>query len=97
MQVKAITVNVAGTMAAERGIQGNGALGVNHAKTENGNVFAPECKVTISREGRDLSRRQTAQASQAETGAQDIQTAREERALPRLQQDADQGQDIGEK
>ncbi len=57
MQVKAITVNVAGTTAAKRSIQGNGALGVNHVKTENGNVFAPECKVTISREGRDLSRR----------------------------------------
>lgn len=76
MQIKAITVNAAGTMAAERGIQGNGALGVNQVKTENGNVFGPEYKVTISREGKNLSKRQAG----AET-----QSVKEERRLLRQQ------------
>lgn len=94
MQIRAITVNAAGAMAAERGFQGNGASGVNQVKAENSNVFGPEYKVTISREGKNLSRRQTAQAS---TGVQDIRTVRKERALLRLQEDADQGRDIDEK
>ncbi len=97
MQVKATTVNAAGLTAAGQGIQENGLPVINQVQTQNGNVFGPECKVTISREGKNLSRRQTAQASQAETGVQDIRTARTERALLRLQQDADQGQGIGEK
>lgn len=76
MQIKAITVNAAGTIAAERGIQGNGASGVNQVKAENGNVFGPEYKVTISREGKNLSKRQTG----AET-----QSVKEERRLLRQQ------------
>lgn len=91
MQIKAITVNAAGVTAAGGIVQGNGSSGVNLGKAENSNVFGTECKVTLSREGKNLSRSQTAQESQ------DIQTVRAQRALQRLQQDVDPGQDIGEK
>lgn len=94
MQIKGITVNAAGTIAGERGIHGNVVSGANQVKAENGNVFGPEYKVTISREGKNLSRRQE---PQAETGTQDIRSVRMERALLRLQEDTGQGQDIGEK
>lgn len=85
MQIKAITVNAAGTMAAERGIQGNGASGVDQVKAENGNVFGPEYKVTISREGKNLSRRQAG----AET-----QSVKEERMLLRRQEEAELAREI---
>lgn len=50
MEIKAITVNAA-VMAPERNIQGNKP----EEKTES-SLFGPECRVTISREGKKLSR-----------------------------------------
>lgn len=80
MQIKAITVNAAGSMAAERGIQGSGASGVSRAKTENSNMFGSEYKVTISREGKNLSRR---------LAGADAQSVKEERRLLRRQEEAE--------
>lgn len=76
MQIRAITINAADMMAAEQSIQGNGFPGTDQAQTGNGAMFGPECKVTISQEGRNLSRQQTAQA---ETKARSTQTAQEEK------------------
>lgn len=50
MQIKTITVNAA-AMAPERKVQGNKPK----EKTEN-SLFGPECRATISREGKKLSR-----------------------------------------
>lgn len=50
MEIKTITVNAAG-MAPERNVQGNRPK----EKTEN-SLFGPECRVTISREGKKLNR-----------------------------------------
>lgn len=58
MQVKTITVNAAEMMAERQSIPGNGL----QVQVKNDHMFAPECKVTISREGRNLSRQQMAQA-----------------------------------
>lgn len=65
MQITSITVNAAG-LAQERGIQGN----MPQVQPEK-NGFGPECRVTISREGKALSHQQTAQ--QAEKRAQGTQ------------------------
>ncbi len=65
MQIRPITVNAA-NLAQERGIQGN----VPQVQPEK-NGFGPECRVTISREGKSLSHQQTAQ--QAEKRAQSTQ------------------------
>lgn len=62
MQIRSIAVNAAG-LAQERGIQGN----MPQVQPEK-NGFGPECRVTISREGKALSHQQTAQ--QAEKRAQ---------------------------
>ena len=48
MQIKAITVNAAGTMAAGPGIREKG----DQVRPE-GSLFGPECRVTISQEGRN--------------------------------------------
>lgn len=87
MQIKAVTVNAADTMAAERGIRRNGILNVNQAKAESGNVFGPEYKVAISREGKSLSRRQA--------GAE-AQSVKEERMLLRQQDEAELAKEIRE-
>lgn len=91
MQIKAITVNAADTAAAGHGIQGDGALGVNQAKAENSNVFGPEYKVTISREGKLLSRRQT---TQEEAGARNGQNVREERKQLHQQEQVELAKEI---
>lgn len=70
MQVKTITVNAAGLAAARRGMPGTGLLGVNQQQTEANSMPVPECKVTISEEGRKRSRQQTAYT---ETSAQSMQ------------------------
>lgn len=93
MQIKAITVNAAGTMAAERGLQGAGSPGAAQMQTESSKGFGPECRVTISKEGKKLSRRQTAQA---EKGAQGTQSVREERRLLRQQEEAELAKEIRE-
>ena len=59
MQVKTITVNATGMATAGRGIQGTGFPVVNQESAENNSMFGPECKVTISQEGRNLSKQQT--------------------------------------
>ncbi len=69
MRFTAITVNAAG-MAAERGIQGTRSTGTNQMQTENG--FGAECKVTISQEGKALSRLQP-QAARTEKSVQSLQ------------------------
>lgn len=59
MQIRSIAMNVA-SPAAEQAIQKNGAL-----TQPEGNVFGPSCSVTISWEGRSLSRQlQEAQGGQ---------------------------------
>lgn len=58
MKVEAITVNAAEMMAERQSISGNGL----QVQAESNHMFAPECKVTISREGRNLSRQQMVQA-----------------------------------
>ena len=56
-----------------------------------GGMFGPECRVTISREGRKLSGQQTARS---ETG--NAQSVREERMLLRQQEEADLAAEIRE-
>lgn len=96
MEIRAITVNATGT-AAERGIQGIGLPSTNRAETENRSAFGPECRVTISQEGKNLSRRHEARTLQAEASAQDTQAVQAERILQRLKEDKDQDRDINEK
>ena len=86
MQIKAITVNAAGMMPAGTGIQEK----KNQMRSEGG-MFGPECRVTISREGRKLSGQQTARS---ETG--NAQSVREERMLLRQQEEADLAAEIRE-
>lgn len=88
MQIRAITVNAAGITGVERGIQKNR----NQTQPE-GSTFGPECRVTISREGKSLSRRQ---AAQAETGTQSAQGIREEKKLLRAQEQAELSKEIRE-
>lgn len=96
MEIRAITVNAAG-LAAERGMQGMGLPSANQAEAEDRSAFGPECRVTISQEGKNLSRRQEEQAKQTGTGGQDARDVRTERMLQRLQEDADRGQGVKEK
>ena len=86
MQIKAITVNSAGMMPAGAGIQEK----KNQMWLEGG-MFGPECRVTISQEGRKLSGQQTARS---ETG--NAQSVREERMLLRQQEEADLDAEIRE-
>ena len=86
MQIKAITVNAAGMMPAGTGIQEK----KNQMRPEGG-MFGPECRVTISREGRKLSGQQTARS---ETG--NAQSVREERMLLRQEEEADLAAEIRE-
>ncbi len=72
MQVKTITVNAAGMATAGRGIQGTGFPVVNQESAENNSMFGPECKVTISQEGRNLSRQQTVREEKDVLGAQGV-------------------------
>lgn len=83
MQIKSITVNAAGMMAAEKGNQGNGAPCVNQVKTQGSSMFGPACKVTISREGKNLSSRPAAQNGTV------VQDVKEERKLLRQQEEAE--------
>lgn len=85
MQIKSITVNAAGMTAAEQGMQGNR----NQLQPES-SMFGPECRVTISREGRSLSRQQKVQE---ETGAHSV---KEERMLLRRQEEAELSKEIRE-
>lgn len=82
MRITAITVNAAG-MAAERGIQGTRSTGINQMQTEN--AFGPECKVTISQEGKELSSSQQ-QVDRTEKSAQTVQA---ERMMRRSQEEAE--------
>lgn len=59
MQVRTITVNASNLTTAGRGIQGTGFPVVNQEPAGNNSMFGPECKVTISQEGRNLSKQQT--------------------------------------
>ena len=63
MQIKTINVNAAGLMSAGQGIQG-----ARNQMQPPASMFGPECRVTISKEGRDLSRQQTVSAEK-ETGS----------------------------
>lgn len=91
MQIRAITVNAAGT-AAERDIQGNTPPGTNRVQAEK-NVFGAECRVTISREGKNLSRHQTAQT---EKSGRNTQSVKEERKLLRQQEQTELSKEIRE-
>ncbi len=81
MQIKAVTINAAGMMAAGRGAQENR----NQIQPEGG-IFGPEYRVTISREGRNLSGRQTAKP---EADARSAQSAEKKRTLLRRQEEAE--------
>ncbi|MCH5344712.1 MAG: hypothetical protein J1E64_11795 [Acetatifactor sp.] len=59
MQIKAITVN-AGNTTVGQNFQGNSTL----VQVDN-NMFTPQCKVTISKEGKRLSRQQTEQPKES--------------------------------
>lgn len=83
MQINTITVNAAGLAAAGKGIPAVGLSGTNQVQAENGSQFGPECRVTISREGRNLSRQQ---AAQAETDTRGAQSIRGERRLLRQEE-----------
>lgn len=78
MQIKAITISGAGMMTAGRSVQEKG-----NAEQQAGNIFGPECRVTISKEGKTLSRQQE---TQAEKGVQDIGS---ERMMLRQQEEDD--------
>lgn len=88
MQVRTITVNAAGLTPPEQGIQGKVSLDGNQRQAEGGNGFGPECKVTISREGRNLSRQQTAQDTRSAA------SAREEKRLLRQQEQIELSMEI---
>ncbi len=80
MQVRAITVNAV-DLASGRNLPGN------RPQAQPGdNGFGPQCRVTISQEGRNLSRQQTART---EKGTQSV---KEERMLLRRQEEAEQDQ-----
>lgn len=83
MQIRSITVNATG-MVAEKGLQGNISSGTNHVQAEK-NMFGAECRVTISREGKKLSRQQAAQTEKATPNTQSV---KEERKLLRQQEQA---------
>lgn len=85
MQIKAVTVNAAGLMKTMPGVSEKR----NQMRAE-GSIFGPECRVTISREGRNLSRQQ-----KAETGT-DSRSVRAERMLLREQDEAELVTDIRE-
>ena len=93
MQIGAITVNAAG-MAAGTGMQGRAVCPrTDQAQAGNGSTFGPECKVTISQEGRDLSRQQK---TQEEKKARGTQSVKEERMLLRKQEEAERSKEIRE-
>lgn len=81
MQIKAITVNAAGTMAAGPDIREKG-----DQVCPEGCLFGPECRVTISQEGRNLSGLRTAQS---EAGVRNDESVRKERALLRQQDESE--------
>lgn len=87
MQIGAVTVNASG-MAAGTGIQGKSPLGTDGAQTGKSG-FGPECRVTISKEGRNRSRQQ--QEVQAEKS---VQSTRLERKLISAQEEAEQSKSI---
>lgn len=86
MQIKGLTVNAAGMMPAGAGIQEK-----KNQMRSAGGMFGPECRVTISQEGRKLSRQQTARSE-----AGNAQSVREERMLLRQQEEADLAAEIRE-
>lgn len=88
MQIKAITVNAAGMMAAGPGIREKG-----DQMCPEGSLFGPECRVTISKEGRNLSGLWTAQS---EAGVRNDESVRKERALLRQQDEAELAAEIRE-
>lgn len=89
MEIKTITVNAAGTVAAEKGVQGIGLPSAKQGQVqaEGKDIFGAECKVTISREGKELSRQQ------AEKGAQSAKT---EKMIRRGQEEAAQDKSMRE-
>lgn len=92
MQFDAITVNAAGINAvgapAVQGFRGNG----DQAQAE-GDMFGPVCRVTISNEGKALSRQQT---TRVKDDAGNAQAAMEERRLLHREERAEQEKDIRE-
>lgn len=92
MQVEAVTVKEAGMNAVEasavQGFRGNG-----HQAQDEGNMFGPVCRVTISKEGKDLSRQHAARVRE---NAGNAQTAMEERRQLRREERAEQEKDVRE-
>ena len=90
MQIRTITVNAAGLdyFGAERNIQGK-----TQQAASVDNAFGPQCRVTISQEGRSLSRQQ---AEEQERTKQSAQSARIERELYRRQEEAEQNKHIAD-
>ena len=75
MQIKGVNANTVSVMPAARDVRENGV----QIRLED-NMFGPECKVTISEEGRNLSEQQTAQEK---TGVRDASLDKETRMLLR--------------
>lgn len=96
MQIRSITVNAAG-LAAGTDMQGNSPMvnQVSHAASQiqagGRNSFGPGCRVSISQEGKDLSRQQAAEKS-----AQGTASVKEERMLLRKQEEAQRSKEIRE-
>lgn len=90
MQIKTITVNAVGLdyFGAERNIQGK-----KQQASPADNAFGPQCRVTISQEGRRLSDQQTEKKEQS---GQSAQSARMERELFRRQEEAEQNKHSAE-
>lgn len=82
MQIKPITVNAVNTTVAQN-VQRNGAP----AQVYN-NIFTPQCKVTISKEGKKLSRQQS---EQPQGSAQD---AAVKRMMLRRNEESEQNEKI---
>lgn len=95
MQVNSITVNAAG-MAPERNVQGRRlqTAGSGRQAHAEKNLFGAECKVTLSREGRDLSLQQAAR--KVPKGVQSAESLKLEKMLRReeaFKQDKNIGED----
>lgn len=87
MKINGIAVNAAG-MTAAGGVRENR----NQILSERG-MFGPECRVTISRQGRDLSGRQM---DRDKTGVRNTQSSGEVRALLRKKEEVEQMKDLRE-
>lgn len=75
MKVRAVTVNAVSMASDQKG------RGLRHQEEAGGGLFGPECRVTISREGKNLSRQQEARDEKR------VQSAGSEKRMLRRQKE----------